>query len=382
MRRATAGFTLIEMMVAVLIATAGVVLAAKVGQVIVRQSAKGRQNTSFRDRTGLLTKQLRADLRSAGIGATGAVAVDRTPNTWNQMGWDTPAGFFAIPVAVGANGAGGAVGGRTVVPGSDAIQLVVPDPASSVRTQGFTGAGQDVLVFELGATLNCPSNMVYVVDHTAPNGAGRSQVLFVDAYPPGAVDTRGTLQFTVAPGSEVMCARVSTYWTDTDGWLHRSDLSGPNVGLVPIGVAPNVVYVDPTNVATDVLGPGVLDLQIAYRVSSEVYTQNGVAAPVGQPQRMWIFEGVGGNADALMGTTQQWFEVRRVRISLLARNLRRIEAHTAGNEDIIRREDAAALPPLPFDRALHAEWVVATETLTNLRYFDMGAASGVPAEPY
>lgn len=380
-RRGTAGFTLIEMMVAVLIATAGVILAAKVGQVIVRQSAKGRQNTTFRDRTGLLTKQLRADIRSAGIGSTGAVAVDRGVNTWNQMAFGTPAGFAAIPIVAGANNLGAvAIGPETTVVGSDAIQLVVPDPSSTFRTQGYAAANQNVITLEIGAAMNCPFQMVYVSDHTAPNGAGRSQILFVNAFAGNAVTTNGNLQFTVAPGSDVMCARVSTYWVDQNGWLHRSDLSGPNVGLIAVGGSD--VHFDPTNVAIDALGPGVLDLQIAYRVSSEVYTQNGLGAPVGQPNRTWIYEGVGGNADALMTSAQQWFEVRMVRINLLARALRRIQPHAGGNQNIARREDAAGLPPFPLTRALGSEWVTASDTLTNLRYFDLGAASGVPAEPF
>ena len=223
--------------------------------------------------------------------------------------------------------------------------------------------------------------MVYVVDHTAPTGAGRAQILFVANYPPNAVNTVGNLQFTVAPGSDVMCARVSTYWTDTTGWFHRSDITGPGVGLVNLG-GTGPTFADGTNVATDALGPGVLDLQVAFRVSSEVYTQAGAVAPVNQPQRTWIYEGVAGNADARMVGTQQWFEVRMIRVNLLARNLRRIQPHVGGNANIARVEDAAALPPIPLTRALGAEWVTATETLTNLRYFDLGAAAGVAAEPY
>lgn len=141
----------------------------------------------------------------------------------------TGAGFSAIPVVAGANGiAGTAVGGETTLAGSDAIQIVVTDPKTSVRTLGFNPSGQDVIgLSPFEPALDCPSNMIYVVDHSSPTGQGRSQILFVDAFVAGAVNTSGNLQFTLAAGSEVMCARVSVYWVDDAGWLHRSDLQSP-----------------------------------------------------------------------------------------------------------------------------------------------------------
>lgn len=373
------GFTLVEMMVAVAVASTGVVLAAEVAQVIIIQSQKGRQNSDLGGRTGLVTRQLRADLRSAGIGSTGAVAVDPGIAAWTLMGVPTLAGFTAIPVVAGANGLGAVgLGGLTTVGGSDAIQLVVADPDSAVRTLGFSPANQDVIGLDPNdPPINCPSGMIYVVDHSGPTGAGRTQLMFVDGFPPNSINATGVLQFTVASGSEVMCARISVYWVDTAGWMHRSDLSGAAAGLVNLG---GPVWVDPANVATDQLAPGVLDLQVAYRVSAEVYTQNAQVPPVGQPRRTWVGEGVAGNADALM-TNRMWFETRSVRINLLARSLRRIDSQNSVR-NVPRVEDASALPPINLTRALKAEWVTATETLTNLRYFDYTAPSGTVAEPF
>ena len=35
----------------------------------------------------------------------------------------------------------------------------------------------------------------------------------------------GVLQLSVAPGSDVMCARISTYWVDNLAVFHRNDLT-------------------------------------------------------------------------------------------------------------------------------------------------------------
>jgi len=379
MTRGRRGFTLIEMMVAVLVGSAGVVLAAKVAQVVITQSAKGRQSTDFHSRTRLVGRQLRADIRSTGIGSTGAVAVDNNIAVWTQMSVLTTAGFSAIPVVAGANNLGGVnIGGATTFGGSDAVQLLVTNPDTAVRTIGFSAANQDILNLDPNdRAINCPSGLIYISDHSAPTGGGRTQLLFVDGYPPNGIDTTGVLQFTVAPGSDVMCARLSVYWTDTQGWMHRSDLSGAAAPIINLG---GPVWVDPSNVGPDSLAPGVLDLQVAYRVSAEVYTQNGQVRPVNQPARTWAFEGVAGNADPLMAGTM-WFEVRMVRVNLLARTLRRVDAKVQAR-NVPRREDAAGLGPIVLNRSLGAEWATATETLTNLRYFDYTAPSGAVAEPY
>lgn len=377
------GFTLLELMIAVMVTSIGVALAAKVAQVVIRQSGKGRQSTDFHSRARLVTRQLRNDLRSAGVGSTGAVAIDRAVPVWGAMALNTPAGFDAIPVVAGVNGLGATpVGGRTTVGGSDAVQVVVVDPASAHRALGYNPAGQDIIALEppvdpASPPFRCPSNMVFVSDHSSPTGQGRTQLFFVESYPLGALNMVGDLQFTVGSGSDVMCARLSTYWVDAQGWLHRSDLTAPTAPIVPLG---GQVWVDPSNVAGDALTPGVLDVQVAYRVSAEVYTQNGQPPPVAQPERTWAFEGVAGNADGLM-SNRMWFEVRMVRVNLLMRTMRTISTG-GGARNIARVEDAAALPPIPLTRDLQAEWVTATEALTNLRYFDLGAPSGTVAEPY
>lgn len=373
------GFSLIEMMVAILVGSVGVVLAAKVAQVVITQSNKGRQTTDFRSRTRLVSRQLRADLRSAGVGSTGAVAVDPNVAAWGLMGIPTVAGFTAIPVVAGANSLGAiGIGGATTFGGSDAVQILVTNPDTAVRTLGFSPANQDIIGLDpADPPLNCPSGMIYVSDHSSPTGGGRTQVLFVDNYPPNAVNTRGVLQFTVGAGSDVMCARLSVYWVDDAGWMHRSDLSAAAAPIINLG---GPVWVDPTGVGPDSVAPGVLDMQVAYRVSAEVYTQNAQLPPVGQPSRTWAFEGVAGNADALMAD-RMWFEVRMVRVNILARALRRVTSSPSAQQ-VIRREDAAGLPPLPLFRSLGAEWATATETLTNLRYFDYTAPSGVTAEPF
>jgi prepilin-type N-terminal cleavage/methylation domain-containing protein len=376
--RRRAGFTLVEMMVAVLVGSVGVVLAAKVAQVIVRQSAKSRQTTDFHSRTRLVTKQLRADIRTAGMGSTGAVAVDPAVAAWAGMRFNTAAGYPAIPAVKGVNNLGAvAVGGATTLAGSDAVQLVVPDPGTTVRSQRYSQVNTNTILLDPTAPpMNCPTQMIYVSDHSGPNGAGRAQIMFQAGVVPNGVTTTDLLQFTVGPGSDVSCARVSTYWVDTLGWMHRSDLSGP--GALPTALG-NLVVADPASPGA--LAPGVIDLQLAYRVSAEVYVQNGAAPPVGAPSAFWIFEGVVGNPDAFMATDAMWFEVRMVRFNLLSRTVRRVEAHPT-TQNIARREDAAALPPIPLTRALNVDWIVSSEALTNLRYFDLSTARGVRAEPY
>ena len=378
--RARRGFTLIEMMVAVLVATIGVVLAAKVAQVVIHQSTKGRQSTDFHARARLVTRQLRADLRSAGVGSTGLVTVDR--GIWGVPRiFSTPAGFDAIPAVIGLNNVVGAIGGRTIRPNSDVVQVIVPDPDTAVRTNGINPSGQNIIGTQ--DPLTCPGNLVYVSDNSSPTGQGRAQLFFATGFTPNSVVTAGNLQFTVAVDSNLMCARMSVYWVDDQAWLHRSDLSGQGAGLDALG---GIVFVDNGSVATDMVSPGVLDLQIAYRISAELYRQNGAAVPVGVPRAAWAFEGDAATADATFGylgpaAPEHWSEVRMVRVNMLMRTMRRVNAN-ASNRNIARREDAAALPPIPVTRALQAEWVTATEPLTNLRYFDLGAPAGVVAEPY
>lgn len=368
--RRRAGFTLVEMMVAVLVGTVGVVLAAKVAQVIVRQSAKGRQSTDMHSRGRLVSRQLRADIRTAGVGSTGAVGVDVNVPAWLQMSFQSPSGFDAIPAVVGADGIGGVgVGGATTLAGSDAIQLVVPDPGSVVRTEGFAESGNTFIDLPVLTTLNCPGPIIYVSDHTGPTGAGRTQVMFVRNVVGNRVNTWDQLKFAVAPNSDLMCARISTYWVDDQGWLHRSDLSGPNPGgLQNLG---GRVFADAG--ADTPLSPGMLDLQVAYRVSAEVYG----GAPPAVPEAFWAFDTT-GMADAFMGTDTNWFEVRMVRFNLLSRALRRVDVNPTLVP--VNARENGALHNLPV--SIGPEWIASSETVTNLRYFDLTTARGVEADPY
>lgn len=376
--RARRGFTLVELMVALLVGAIGVAVAFKVAQTVIRQSAKGRQVTDLSSRSRLLGRQLRNDLRTAGFGSTGAVAVDGGRIPWNTMGQATAAGFFAIPAVAGANNLGAVpVGGVTVRDGSDALQLVVPNGASLRRAQGVSPRGTNVVLVENSVTFQCPTGLIYVSDHTAPTGAGRAQLLFMVGAPNAVgIPTVDTLQFSVADGSDVMCARVSTYWVDAAGWLHRTDLTR----TPPVRLSPAFdVYVDPSRVGPDRAAPGVLDMQVAFRVSAEVYELAGAPIPVVEAGQ-WAFEGRAGNADVLMNAMNRWFEVRAVRVNMLARTMRKIEDVGATERTIPRLEDGGADLTLP--RRLGAEWITFSDAVTNLRFFDFSAPSGIAAEPY
>lgn len=380
-RRTTAGFTLLEMIIAVVIGGISVLMAAQIAQTVMRQNAKGKQRTDFTSRSRLLGKQLRSDLKLAGIGATGAVAVDPGSGPFGAMSFQTASGFWAIPVIAGATNVPASAGTLNFQAGSDAIQLVVPNPSQLIHTQDRATAGTNVLTFagppgeDAGALAGC--TMVYISDHSAPNGSGRAQVAFLNAVTPATVQLDGTLQFTVAPGSDVMCARISTYWVDDQFMFRRNDLTVGGTVVRPVGNA--WAFIDSAATDTEV-SPGVLDLQIAYRVSSEVYRAAN-AAPPGDPDQQWAYTGSGANADASMNTPASWFEVRMVRINILGRTLRRIDTNTDARA-YARLEDGVGLPPIPVSWNHTAEWISTTETVTNLRYYDFGAPERVPAEPY
>lgn len=379
--RRRSGFTLIEMMVAVLIGAIAVVAAAKVAEIVLRQSAEGRQRTDFSSRAQLLGRQMRSDLRVAGVGATGAVAVDDTVIPFNTLATPSAGNYPAIPVIGGANNINGAaIGGVTLLPGSDAIQVLVPNPTTVQRTSDYSRRpGNQVMVPNpaVYAPANCP--MLYISDHSGPTG-GRSHLARINNIGAGAVVIEGTLQFTVAPDSDVMCARLSTYWIDDQAWLHRSDFTGAG-GLVQLSSS---VWVDSSNVGADRVVPGVLDLQIAYRVSAEAYRLAQQAPP--GPANIaahWAFAGGGSPLDGLMNTPSSWFEVRQVRFNMLGRTLRKIQEQ-AGSRAYARLEDGASFNPGTIDVPWHhpAEWTTSSENVTNLRYFDLRTPSGMAAEPF
>ncbi|MEM7678659.1 MAG: hypothetical protein AAF449_21980, partial [Myxococcota bacterium] len=384
---------LVEMAIAVVVGAVSVVVAAKVAQVVIRQSTRGQQSSDFNTRSQLLTRQLRSDIQAAGSGSTGAIAVDDTVSPWNGGMAFIVNGKSCIPAMAGANNLPAtAIGGTNVQPGSDAMMMVVPNPGLAGVTAGWNREGTQTIVLDIPpgnpvpATqplANCATNVVYAVDHTAPNGAGRAQVFAVNAFAGNTITTVGALQFTLAPGSTVMCARVSTYWVDLQGWLHRTDLQpggGPFIGLSP------VVAVDSSQVGTDMASPGLVDLQVAYRFSSEVYVRAGLAVPApGSIPSQWAYGGDALNIDtpgrpSLTVDLANWFEVRRARVNLLLRSVRNPEASNAGGQkNLTAREDGAIAT---VDRLLRAEWATTSETLTSLRYFDFHASPSVDSEPF
>ncbi len=389
------GFTLLEMMVALLVGALSVVVAAKVAQVVIRQSAQGKQSTDFSTRSRLLGRQLRNDLRAAGHGSTGAVAIDRGSPPWNQGGGLGVVinGKAALPVVAGANNLGAMTIGTTPVqPNSDAMMVIVPNPGLSGITAGWSQAGSVRINLDPPPVIpaipgyqplaNCNSSYIYVVDHTAPNGAGRAQLMNIATLVGSSITTTDSLQFTLAPGSSVMCARLSTYWVDANGWLHRTDF-GPNPAPVQIGNG--LTYVDRNQVGNDLAAPGVLDLQIAYRFSSEVYNNVGqIIPPASDIWRQWAYEGRAGNLDGLLqgppaDRLENWFEVRRVRFNALLTSVRRVDPRTSGTKTRLGREDGGQSI---VDRPLRAEWLTTVESLTNLRYFDHGAPARVRPDPY
>ena len=382
------GFTLVEMMVALVVGAVSVIVAAKVAQVVIRQSAQGQQATDFNARSRLLGRQLRTDLRMAGFGSTGAIAVDDSNPPWNAGIAVSINGKSAIAAVTGANRiAGGNIGGTAILPNSDAMMVVVPNPGLAGVSVDWAAAGTSGITLGILPSnpgvqplTNCATGYVYVVDHTAPNGAGRAQVATLTSVVGNGVALGDELQFTMAPGSSVMCARVSTYWVDDSGWLHRTDFGpGPNA----VGVQ-DLVFADANQVGNDQIVPGVLDLQIAYRFSSEVYVNLGLPIPpAANMAAQWAYEGNAQNVDPMLVggpiNQQNWFEVRRVRLNALLSTIRRVDARTSSTKQRTTREDSIAVT---VDRPLRVEWVTTSETLTNLRFFDHGAPSGVRPEPF
>lgn len=370
------GFTLIEVLITVMIGAATVVAAAKVAETLVLQSNRGRQANDYAARNRLLGRQLREDLRVAGLGSTGAVAISAGDAMFAGLPYGpTPAGYNAMPAVSGVNSA---AGGANVRPGSDALQLVVPNPSTTRFTSLRARRNQNALDFAAGdATLfqNCP--MVYVSDQSSPSGGGRVGLFGVNSVVAGArVTVNAPLPFTVAPGSQVMCARVSTYYVDDQALLHRSDWAGG--GLTTINGAVGQVLVDLTS--DQVMAAGIEDMQIAYRMSSELYVRGGGAPPVGNPDAQWVFAGDAGNADGEMGPDWAWYEVRQVRFNLLARRLRRVGVTSSQSQlEVEAREDGNVRDMI---RASSPDWLTSSEVVMNLRLFDMGAPSGLEAEPY
>ena len=383
------GLTLVEMMVAVVVGGISVLLAAKVAQVVLRQNVRSREVTDLSSRSRLLTHQIRTDIRAAGLGSTGAIGVDAGVTPWSTIVGTrvTPiGGYAAIPAMMGADGIDGAsVGGVGVQGGSDALQLIVAD--GTVRGTLASAAVQGGATLELNPadSMACESGYALLVDSSSPQGSGRTQIFQVTQPSPwtGTLTAVGSLQFTAGSGSTVYCARLSTYWVDVDGNLHRSDLQPTPGTITPLSSSTgHPVYVDSAALGSDLMSPGVHDLQLAFRVSSEVYAAPPAGAP---PDARWVFEGNPGNPDAAMNTYSNWFETRAVRAQLLLRTLRRGTLGASGPRNVVRVENAVGVPfsrSPPLNRDVRLEWMTMAEVSPTLRLFDKGAVAGVPAEPY
>ncbi|MEQ8279566.1 MAG: prepilin-type N-terminal cleavage/methylation domain-containing protein [Deltaproteobacteria bacterium] len=388
------GFTLIEVMVAGLIGVISIAVAAKVAQVVIKQSAKGRERTDFHSRTHSVTQQLRADIRVAGLGSTGAIAfVDPGGGIpFNTVRYQTPNGYWAIPAVTGeTNVAAVGAGGLTVRANTDLLQLVVPDPSSSAVSAGFGRQGNStmaMLPYNAGADPALPApaqivppcagvdRLVYIVDNSGPSGAGRALVAFLASWDATGITilAGGTgFPFTVAPGARVMCARISTYFVDSNGWLVRSDIDDRTDAS---SIVQGRVMVNDATTLQNAISPGVEDFQIALGMSADY--QRFIAAPV-DITTSWLFTNPAGVAAPNGGTAAGWSDVRAVRFNVLARTLRKIidttqVAHPAARED--------GAPPQLLSRGHGVDWISSTEVMTSLKYYDENAPQNLVADPY
>jgi prepilin-type N-terminal cleavage/methylation domain-containing protein len=371
------GFTLIEVMVSVVIGAITTLFAAELAQMVIRQNARGEQRNDLTGRNQILGRQLRSDLQNAGVGSTGAIGVASGDAALDALTTDTPGGGNpSIAAVTGANNvAGAAAGGRNVLDGSDVIMVVVPDSTTLVTTDDLSREATDSLsMLDAAPLANC--DFVYVLDKSMPSGAGRTFLASSAGAGGLGLAINGTLPFTVAPGSDVMCARVSTYWVDDEGWLHRSDLE-PGDAPVMVGR----VGIPEGNVLTDIMAMGVEDMQIAYHFSSAAVFPAG-PLPGADPADGWAFSDVAAFVPAL---DTDWFEVRRVRLNIAARSLREIGSGvevSAAERDLSLAlvEDQPAARQVPMGLAV--AWIRTEETLVNLRYFDYGADVDLAVEPY
>lgn len=384
MREKTRGFTLIEVMVAALVGGISILVAAKVAQVVIRQSAQGRERTDFHTRAQTFTRQLRADIRVAGLGSTGAIAFSNTVGALGgAASYNTANGYTAIPAVTAVSNVGAiGIGPATTQAGTDILQLVVPDPSSTTLAVGFGRAGTNVIDMQdfFAGTQRppCiterPNALLYILDTTSPTGAGSAQLAFVQGWAVNQLIISGTFQFTVSPGARVMCARISTYWVDDQGWLHRSDVDDAGDGVTRI--AGSLVMVGNAPAFADAMSPGVDDFQVALGMSADVFRRRG-AAP--NPATRFVFS-PGGIAPPAGPGLDEWADVRDVRFNILTRTLRKIN-EVGGVRQPTAREDGPA--PAQARSMAHAmEWVTSTEVLVSLRYYDENAAPNLEADPF
>lgn len=320
----------------------------------------------------VLGHQLRSDLRIAALGSTGAIGVYAGTDPWMTMRVLTPAaGLTAIPAVSGVdNHAGGGAG--DIAPGSDIVQVVVPESAENTTTRTRLHAAQGST--SLSGERGLPCGLAYLFDATSANGAGRTQLFRVlrDTNPIQLAEGE-RLVFEVPAGALVTCARISTYWAASDGFLWRSDIDGSAAS--DLELVGGSVYIDRNNMQR--LAPGLVDLQVAYRLSSEAgITREGAEADA------WAFDAEGSQAaeSAVTRSLAAWFEVRQVRFSFLLRSARKVD--DTGSPVSLPRLENRAVDLEPLARAFRFHQITSGEVLMNARYFDQNTPAQTPAEPW
>lgn len=370
--RGAHGFTLVEVLVAVAVGGFAVTVAAAMARVTVKKSGQGAEQTNMVGTSRVLGHQLRSDLRIAALGSTGAIGVFAGTEPWMSMRVLTPgAGLTALPAVSGVDAHPGG-GAGDILPGSDVIQVVVPESAenTTTRTQVFAAQGSSNLSGERGL----PCELAYLFDATSANGAGRTQLFrVVPGSNPIQLAAGERLVFEVPAGALVTCARISTYWASRDGYLWRSDIDGR--GPLDLEHVGGTVYLQRNNMQR--LAPGLVDLQLAYRLSSEAgIDREGAEADA------WAFDDEANLSaeTALQRTPAAWFEVRQVRFSVLLRSARKVD--DPGDSVTLPRMENRQAELEPLSRAFRFHQITSGEVLMNARFFDQNTPASTPAEPW
>lgn len=359
------GFSLVELLVGLAIGAAGVAVAAYFAGAAVKKTNRGDQINDLSSSVRILGRQFRSDLRLAGYGTTGAIGVSDASGFWNGVLTPSVGNFPAMPVIAGADNVAGNVisdgGGVGNMAGTDIIAVVVPDPSSIVLPNTTPAIAANA---PFPAPPPCPSFFM-IADYSSPNGGGRSQLVNP------LINERA--MFNVAAGATILCARLSVYWVDTNRLLRRTDLT-------PAGGAPfliggtQVPWQNGATAIADAVTPGVIDFQAAYAFSSEFAGRN--------PAVRWAFPEPAVPSVDPTGNPRAWFEVRQVRVSMYVRTLRAADDTPPRGVEAPLENSAVAYNPRDFGLAYSVERVVNSESLNNLRFFDMNLPSGVAAEPY
>ncbi|MFO0726907.1 MAG: prepilin-type N-terminal cleavage/methylation domain-containing protein [Myxococcota bacterium] len=378
-----AGFTLVEMLIGLTIGSFGMAVAAYVAKVAVRQGGRGAQANALGSSSQTLGRQLRTDIELAGYGSSGAIGIDPSEGELLPASILTTGGWNAIPAArLLDNAASMSIGSETTMNNSDLLQLIVPNPATAVPLAVPLRKGTAATELTPAAPGNfngltpppaCGNALYFVADYGSSTGAGRSQLI--------ADPTSATLQFDVAQGAYVMCARLSLYWVDQTFALRRSDYT--------LGSGPGVlggVLIPSTTGMNDIMVPGALDLQVALRLSSEAVGHGSTA------DASWAFTAGGGSEGVLTALPVNWFEVRQIRFSIPLRAARAVDepgqSMLSAIDDFENRPagslaaDVQALNPDGVGRGYAMVHVASSQTMYNVRYFDQNLPAGTPAEPY